>query len=71
MALKNKIFLVANLGTKQPCKHTDPHCPRDGRYQFNTNVVFNDAGTLIATYRKHNLYFEYAFDTPTEPDYKL
>ncbi|XP_059674722.1 biotinidase isoform X1 [Gavia stellata] len=71
MALKNKIFLVANLGTKQPCEHTDPHCPSDGRYQFNTNVAFNDDGMLVATYRKHNLYFEYAFDTPPEPDYKL
>ncbi|KAM7123749.1 biotinidase isoform 2-T7 [Ciconia maguari] len=71
MALKNKIFLVANLGTKQPCEHTDPHCPSDGRYQFNTNVAFNDDGMLVATYRKHNLYFEYAFDAPPEPDYKL
>ncbi|OXB54969.1 hypothetical protein ASZ78_012745, partial [Callipepla squamata] len=71
MALNNKIFLVANLGTKQPCEHTDPRCPRDGRYQFNTNVVLDDAGVLVATYRKHNLYFEYAFDTPPEPDYKL
>ncbi|NWW53356.1 BTD Biotinidase, partial [Pedionomus torquatus] len=71
MALKNKIFLVANLGTKQPCEHADPHCPADGRYQFNTNVAFDDVGTLVATYRKHNLYFEYAFDTPPEPDYKL
>ncbi|NXG32108.1 BTD Biotinidase, partial [Dromaius novaehollandiae] len=71
MALKNKIFLVANLGTKQPCNHIDPHCPSDGRYQFNTNVVFNDYGTLVATYRKHNLYFEYAFDAPPEADYIL
>ncbi|NXK84585.1 BTD Biotinidase, partial [Amazona guildingii] len=71
MALKNKIFLVANLGTKQPCEHTDPHCPSDGRYQFNTNVAFNADGMLVATYRKHNLYFEYAFDTPPEPDYKF
>ncbi|NXW64471.1 BTD Biotinidase, partial [Eurystomus gularis] len=70
MALKNKIFLVANLGTKQPCEQTDPHCPSDGRYQFNTNVAFNDDGMLVATYRKHNLYFEYAFDTPPEPDYQ-
>ncbi|NXS55562.1 BTD Biotinidase, partial [Brachypteracias leptosomus] len=70
MALKNKIFLVANLGTKQPCEQTDPHCPSDGRYQFNTNVAFNDHGVLVATYRKHNLYFEHAFDTPPEPDYK-
>uniref|UniRef100_A0A8C0HRB1 Biotinidase n=1 Tax=Buteo japonicus TaxID=224669 RepID=A0A8C0HRB1_9AVES len=71
MALKNKIFLVANLGTKQPCEYTDPHCPTDGRYQFNTNVAFNDDGMLVATYRKHNLYFEYAFDTPPEPDYEV
>ncbi|NXE48230.1 BTD Biotinidase, partial [Casuarius casuarius] len=71
MALENKIFLVANLGTKQPCKHIDPHCPSDGRYQFNTNVVFNDYGTLVATYRKHNLYFEYAFDAPPQADYIL
>ncbi|NXG13952.1 BTD Biotinidase, partial [Grallaria varia] len=71
MALKNKIFLVANLGTKQSCEHTDPHCPPDGRYQFNTNVAFDDDGMLVATYRKHNLYFEYAFDTPPEPDYTL
>ncbi|NWS67683.1 BTD Biotinidase, partial [Crotophaga sulcirostris] len=71
MALKNKLFLVANLGTKQACEHTDPHCPSDGRYQFNTNVAFNDDGRLVATYRKHNLYFEYAFDTPPEPDYKV
>uniref|UniRef100_A0A8C0A0A3 Biotinidase n=1 Tax=Anas zonorhyncha TaxID=75864 RepID=A0A8C0A0A3_9AVES len=71
MALNNKIFLVANLGTKQPCAHTDPHCPSDGRYQFNTNVAFDDAGMLVATYRKHNLYFEYAFDAPPEPDYEL
>ncbi|NXN90936.1 BTD Biotinidase, partial [Rhinopomastus cyanomelas] len=69
MAQQNKIFLVANLGTKQACEHTDPRCPSDGRYQFNTNVAFSDDGTLVATYRKHNLYFEYAFDTPAEPDY--
>ncbi|KFQ33850.1 Biotinidase, partial [Merops nubicus] len=71
MALKNKIFLVANLGTKQPCEHSDPRCPSDGRYQFNTNVAFSDDGLLVATYRKHNLYFEDAFDTPPEPDYSF
>ncbi|KAH0627351.1 hypothetical protein JD844_002945 [Phrynosoma platyrhinos] len=69
MALKNQLFLVANVGTKQFCKHNDPFCPPDGRYQFNTNVVFNDNGTLIAIYRKQNLYFEYAFNTPPETDH--
>ncbi|NXT80819.1 BTD Biotinidase, partial [Zapornia atra] len=71
MALKNSIFLVANLGTKQACEPPDPHCPSDGRYQFNTNVAFDEDGTLVATYRKRNLYFEYAFDAPPEPDYQL
>ncbi|XP_074842239.1 biotinidase isoform X2 [Carettochelys insculpta] len=68
MALRSKIFLVANIGAKQPCEYRDPLCPPDGRYQFNTDVVFNDNGTLVARYRKQNLYFEYAFNTPPEVD---
>uniref|UniRef100_A0A2D4P0Y7 Biotinidase n=2 Tax=Micrurus surinamensis TaxID=129470 RepID=A0A2D4P0Y7_MICSU len=71
MALTNQMFLVVNLGTKEPCMQSDPHCPPDGRYQFNTNVVFNNNGTLIARYRKQNLYFEYAFNTPPEIDYTV
>ncbi|XP_026564028.1 biotinidase isoform X1 [Pseudonaja textilis] len=71
MALKNQMFLVVNLGTKELCMQSDPHCPPDGRYQFNTNVVFNNNGTLIARYRKQNLYFEYAFNTPPEIDYTV
>ncbi|CAO2638014.1 Btd [Lemmus lemmus] len=68
MAIKGQMFLVANLGTKQPCLRSDPRCPHDGRYQFNTNVVFSHNGTLVARYRKHNLYFEEAFDTPAHVD---
>uniref|UniRef100_A0A8C0X2S5 Biotinidase n=2 Tax=Castor canadensis TaxID=51338 RepID=A0A8C0X2S5_CASCN len=69
MAIKGKLFLVANLGTKQPCLSSDPECPNDGRYQFNTNVVFSSNGTLVNRYRKHNLYFEAAFDTPLQVDH--
>lgn len=68
MAMKGEMFLVANLGTKQPCHSNDPGCPNDGRYQFNTNVIFSNNGTLVDRYRKHNLYFEAAFDTPDEVD---
>uniref|UniRef100_A0A140TAI2 Biotinidase n=1 Tax=Rattus norvegicus TaxID=10116 RepID=A0A140TAI2_RAT len=68
MAIKGKMFLVANLGTKQPCLGSDPGCPQDGRYQFNTNVAFSDNGTLVGRYRKHNLYFEEAFDSPADVD---
>uniref|UniRef100_A0A8C5MUQ2 Biotinidase n=1 Tax=Leptobrachium leishanense TaxID=445787 RepID=A0A8C5MUQ2_9ANUR len=66
MAAKSRIFLVANLGTKMPCDPQTAQCPQDGRFQFNTNVVFSDNGTLVATYFKQNLYYEYSFDTPPE-----
>lgn len=71
MAIKGDMFLVANLGTKQPCHSGDRGCPRDGRYQFNTNVVFSNNGTLVDSYRKYNLYFEAAFDTPLQVDHTV
>ncbi|XP_075068402.1 biotinidase [Mixophyes fleayi] len=64
MAASGGMFVVANLGTKVPCDALNPHCPQDGRYQFNTNVVFSDNGTLVASYFKQNLYFEISFDAP-------
>ncbi|XP_036999843.2 biotinidase [Artibeus jamaicensis] len=69
MAARGRMFLVANIGTKQPCRSSDPGCPGDGRYQFNTNVVFSSNGTLVDRYRKQNLYFEAAFDTPFQVDH--
>ncbi|XP_068092188.1 biotinidase [Hyperolius riggenbachi] len=66
MAMRGSMFVVANIGTKVPCEHLGPGCPPDGRYQFNTDVVFSDNGTLVAIYFKQNLYFEYGFDTPPE-----
>ncbi|KAM9308166.1 biotinidase [Gastrophryne carolinensis] len=66
MANRGRMFVVANLGTKVPCEPLDPKCPPDGRYQFNTNVVFSDNGTLVASYFKQNLYFEHGFDTPPD-----
>uniref|UniRef100_A0A8C2X7L3 Biotinidase n=2 Tax=Cyclopterus lumpus TaxID=8103 RepID=A0A8C2X7L3_CYCLU len=54
----------------QPCplKTAPSSCPSDGRWQFNTNVVFRSDGQLVARYHKHNLYFEEAFDTPPQPE---
>uniref|UniRef100_A0A8C7UKL2 Biotinidase n=1 Tax=Oncorhynchus mykiss TaxID=8022 RepID=A0A8C7UKL2_ONCMY len=56
----------------QPCPltshpHLDPSqtpCPPDGRWQFNTDVVFRSDGSLAARYHKQNLFFEKEFDTP-------
>ncbi|KAG7457454.1 hypothetical protein MATL_G00227310 [Megalops atlanticus] len=69
MARDSALFVVANLPDRQPCDAgSDRRCPPDGRYQFNTDVVFSDNGTIVARYHKHNLYFEAAFDAPAEPE---
>ena len=39
----------------------------DGYNLYNTNIVLDRAGTLIAKYWKQNLYFEPVFDVPAEP----
>ncbi|KAH9513618.1 Pantetheinase [Bulinus truncatus] len=65
MAKENSIYVVANMGDKQACDVlTDPKCPSDGRYQFNTNVAFGPDGTLLARYHKYHLFYELQFDTP-------
>eukprot|EP00063_Salmo_salar_P058730 XP_014033565.1 PREDICTED: biotinidase-like [Salmo salar] len=72
MARRHQLYLVANMPDLQPCPltshpHLDPSqtpCPPDGRWQFNTDVVFRSDGSLAARYHKQNLYFEKEFDTP-------
>ncbi|XP_035287044.1 biotinidase-like [Anguilla anguilla] len=67
MAKNNSLYLVANMPGREDCDAQTTPCPPDGRYQFNTNVVFSANGTLVARYRKRNLYFEFEFDTPADP----
>ncbi|XP_021428141.2 biotinidase isoform X2 [Oncorhynchus mykiss] len=72
MARRHQLYLVANMPDLQPCPltshpHLDPSqtpCPPDGRWQFNTDVVFRSDGSLAARYHKQNLFFEKEFDTP-------
>ncbi|XP_076005906.1 biotinidase [Genypterus blacodes] len=71
MARRHRLYLVANMPGMQPCPlQTDPSssCPPDGRWQFNTNIVFSSDGLLVARYHKNNLYFEKAFDTPPQTE---
>lgn len=69
IARYNSIALVANMGDIQYCTSRDPNCPNDGRYQFNTDVVFDTDGRLIAKYHKQHLFHEMAFNTPAKCEF--
>ena len=72
IAKNSSIFLVANMGARQPCDDTEATCPPDGHYQFSANVVYGSNGDFVGRYFKYNLYAEEKhFDKPNKPDYTI
>ncbi|XP_058838304.1 vanin-like protein 1 isoform X2 [Topomyia yanbarensis] len=65
MAKVRQKYLVVNLVEKALCPENDDWrvCAPDGLYRFNTNVVFDRNGFVIARYRKYNLFGERGINT--------
>jgi len=63
LAAQNHIVVVINMYDRQPCQQGSGSC-KDGHFQYNTEVVFDEKGTIIAKYHKMHPWFAEAFDTP-------
>ncbi|KAG0716499.1 Biotinidase [Chionoecetes opilio] len=77
----NQLYVVVDVAEASPCTSeaaaqspfnntldTAYECPSDGRIYYNTQVVFDRNGTVIARYRKKNLYLEPQFKAGVESD---
>jgi predicted amidohydrolase len=57
LARKHKIVLVINMGDVVKSDRSP-----DGRFQYNTQVAFDEDGYLLQKYHKSHLYYEHQFD---------
>jgi len=68
IARRHRIVLVANPIDIINCTSTDPLCPPDNHFLYNTAVAFDEHGVLVAKYHKrHN---GGTFPILDEPRYK-
>lgn len=61
------MYIVINLLEKVNCTGNNK-CPKNGHLLYNTNVVFDRNGAVIARYRKWNLYGEPKMNRTEKPE---
>ncbi|KAL1461746.1 hypothetical protein WDU94_013618 [Cyamophila willieti] len=70
-AAESNMYVVVNMFERVNCSVDDTSSicvGKDTEYHYNTNVVFDRHGQIIAKYRKFNLFLEFAFDTTPQPE---
>ena len=50
------LVVVANVLSKIPCNQDAPHCPHDGFRVYNSDVIHDERGRVLATYFKRHDY---------------
>lgn len=71
-AKENEMYVVVNLLEIDYCTISNGStCPNDGAYYYNTNVVFNREGAIVARYRKINLFCEPGFNYPQSTELSI
>lgn len=67
LAMRCGMDVVIDIPEGALCSPTDPGCPVDGAWHYNTQVALRGSdGAVVGRYRKQHLYFEPAFDVPTD-----
>lgn len=69
-AKTNEILVLVNMIDSQSCSlETDSKCPADSHYQFNTDVLFDETGAIVAKYHKSHEWpgLLDAYDQPESP----
>lgn len=66
-AQNQSIYVVVNVPEVTPC----PNASRNCVLYYNSNVVFDRNGTVVARYRKFNLFGEEGFSTTPEAEISI
>lgn len=66
-ARNQTMYVLVNVPEVAPCDNSSSNCV----VYYNTNVVFDRNGTIVARYRKFNLFGEYGFSSTPEADISI
>ncbi|OXU24427.1 hypothetical protein TSAR_010107 [Trichomalopsis sarcophagae] len=69
-ARDSKLYVVVNHQEKVDCEpNSSADCAPDGFLLYNTNIVFDREGRVVARYRKFNPFNEFGTNVTVEPEH--